>query len=148
MWMDATREKEPSKRIVDPWAGLSTDVIDRFLDVVCLDNPISRAERRGMLEDLQGMDGWMQRSFGHTLVTARANELRAYFAIRVSQRRRVRLLARLMNSLHLFYEYLQKSGCREDNAAEALPLWSPRMPRAWAARILTALPMRAAVPHI
>lgn len=146
MWMDVTGATEPSKRIADPWIGLSSDVIDRFLDVVCLERSISRAERRGMLEDLQGLDGWMVRSFGHTLVTARANELRAYFAIRVSQRRRVRLLARLMRSLHLFYEYLQKSGCREDNAAEALPLWSPRMPRAWAARILTALPLRAASP--
>lgn len=148
MLMEATTQRESAKRVPDPWAGLSSDLIDRFLDITCLDRTVSRAERRGMLEDLQGLDRWMQRSRGRTLATARAEELRAYFTIRVSERRRVRLLARLMTNLHLFYKYMQQSGCRDDNAAEALPLWSPRMPRAWVARILTALPLHTAVPHV
>ncbi|MEJ0040532.1 MAG: site-specific integrase [Gammaproteobacteria bacterium] len=131
--------RRPPRRTADPWDGLSMDLIDRFLDVICLDRALTRAERRGHLEDLLALDEWMHRASGQTLVAVRGEELRTYFDKRAAERRRPRLHARLLASLHLFYWYLKESGCRSDNPAECLPLWEANAPRAWLARILTTL---------
>lgn len=123
----------------DPWNGLSTDVIQRFLDVTSIDRALTRAARRGHLEDLLALDHWLLRTAAHTLVTARTEELRTYFSGRVAERRRLRLAERLLTSLHLFYAYLKESGCRGDNPVEALPTWYSQTTRAKMARMISLL---------
>jgi hypothetical protein len=131
--MDATGRHQ------DPWVGLSTDVIRRFLDVSCVDRELTRAARRGHLEDLLALDSWMRKTTARTLVTARTEELRAFFRARFAERRRLQLSERLLTSLHLFYAYLKRSGCRDDNPVDALPGWYARTVRARLTRILALL---------
>lgn len=51
----------------DPWNGLSMDVIRRFLDVTCVDRALTRAARRGDLEDLMALDQWLLQTKARTL---------------------------------------------------------------------------------
>jgi hypothetical protein len=137
MCTNAESASRQQARIVDLWEGLSTDLIERFLDVRCVEERLSWRLRRGYLEDLLAFDAWMHRTYSRTLITARTEELQAYLRMRVAQGRRSALMQRLRKSASHFYRYLELSGCRSDNPAAALDLggsWidSRYFARAWA----------------
>lgn len=107
-------------RSLDRWAGLSMDLIERFIEVQVICNRISRSSRRGCRSDLGGFDGWMLHHRGRTLVSARSSELRSYVNQRIEAGIDARLLQRLVASLHQFYRYVQETGCRSGNPAQRL----------------------------
>lgn len=105
---------------VDPWQGLSKDLIERFIDVKRLEHSLTRTARRGYRADLMGLDRWMQRTLGRTLVTATSADLRSYVGQRIEGRLERRLLERLLASLAEFYRHIRESGCRDDDPAQRL----------------------------
>jgi len=135
MCTNAESASRQQARVEDVWKGLSTDLIERFLDVMCVKERLSWRLRRGYVEDLLAFDAWMHRTHGRTLITARTEELQAYLRMRVAQGRRRALIQRLRKSVSHFYRYLERSGCRSDNPAAALRgLWidGRYFARAWA----------------
>lgn len=97
----------------DGWKGLSRDVIDRFIDVMRVEQaaPRSMEDWRG---ELLGLDDWMRCHCGRTLVTARQGALREYMRARMREGIEPVRLARLLACLGRFYRYLWRSGCRPD----------------------------------
>jgi len=131
-----------ARRVDDSWEGLSRDLIERFIDVTCVERALSRTARRGYRADLVALDLWMHETRGRTLVSARGTELRAYFSERMGEGLEPRLLDRLLVSVHHFYQYANESGCRDDNPAKRLPLWFSKSARSLI-DLATSLPSRA-----
>jgi len=104
----------------DAWIGSSRDLIERFVEVTCLQKSLSRSARRGYRSDLVALDNWMQRTRERTLVGARSSELRTYVDERTDVGIELRLLRRLLTSLNHFYRHLHETGCRDDNPAKRL----------------------------
>lgn len=119
-WAAATVAAAPFGRSFDAWIGLSRDLIERFIEVTCLQRSLSRSARRGYRSDLVALDNWMQRTRGRTLIGARSGELRVYLDERIEAGIEARLLRRLLTSLHRFYKHLHETGCRSDNPAARL----------------------------
>lgn len=109
-----------SRSPVDPWTGLSRDIIERFIEVACVQHSLTRSVRRGYRGDLVAFDTWMRACFGRTLVGARASDVRAFLALRVRAGADARLLERAVASLHQFFQYLQDTGSRINNPARHL----------------------------
>lgn len=118
--VSAARGREIDNRGDDEWKGLSRDLIERFIDVQCLERSLSRTACRGYRADLLALDRWMQQTLGCTLVSATSDDLRTYVSQRIDDGLEQRLLERLLASLGDFYRYAQASGCREDNPARGL----------------------------
>lgn len=115
----------------DCWTGLSTDVIERFVEVTsCIHGP-ARSALRGYRADLSALDGWLRSTMGHTLVTASTGELWTYFRRQIELGVEPRLLDRLLASLSDFYTYLRECGCREDDPAARLPAWGHGVRLPW-----------------
>lgn len=110
-------EPRPS---VDAWNGLSRDIIERFIEVACLQYSLTRSVRRGYRGDLVAFDTWMRTYFGRTLVSARTSDVRAFLSSRVRAGADARLLDRAVDSLHQFFTYLQDTGSRINNPARHL----------------------------
>lgn len=106
--------------VSDQWRGLSRDMIERFIDVSCLERPLTRSTRRGHRADLVGLDWWMQRNCGRTLISAISAELWEYLEERRTTRVEQRLLRRLQQNMQLFYAYLCHCGCRNDDPTRNL----------------------------
>jgi site-specific recombinase XerD len=109
-----------SRSPVDPWIGLSRDIIERFIEVACVQHSLTRSVRRGYRGDLVGIDTWMRICFGRTLVGARTSDVRDFLASRVRAGADTRLLERAVASLHEFFQYLQDTGSRINNPARYL----------------------------
>lgn len=104
----------------DAWVGLSRDLIERFIEVACLQHSLPRSARRGCRGDLVAFDAWMRAHRGRTLVSARGGDLRGFLASRIEAGIETRLAARVVDSLQHFFQYLQDSGSRSDNPARRL----------------------------
>jgi len=104
----------------DPWAGLSADVIARFVDVMEGEYGLSRGVRRCYRSELAALDDWMQRRHRRTLATARRIELLEYMNAQFGAGLRTREFERLLMCLQHFFRHLRDFGYRADNAAERL----------------------------
>lgn len=110
----------PFGAAADAWVGLSRDLIERFIEVACLQHSLPRSARRGHRGDLVAFDAWMRTHRGRTLVSARGSDLRGFLASRIEAGIEMRLAARVVDSLQHFFKYLQDSGSRSDNPARRL----------------------------
>jgi len=104
----------------DPWRGIACDLIERFIDVQCVERGLGCTSPRACREDLRRLDGWMMREFGRTLVTAHAVDLHRYFDACVQSGASMRLVFRALWSMRMFYRFLRDAGCRSDDPAEQL----------------------------
>mgnify|MGYP005814708339 CR=1 FL=1 len=104
----------------DDWMGVSRDLIERLIEVACLEHALPRSARRAYRGDLVAFDNWMREHRARTLVSARGTDLRCYVAARVETGIETRLLGRLVGSLQQFFQYLHVTGSRSDNPARRL----------------------------
>ena len=104
----------------DSWAGLSADLIDRFVDVMESEYGLSRGARRCYRSELAALDDWMQRTHGRTLAGARRRELLEYMCAQFRAGLRAREFERLLMCLQHFFRHLKTAGYRMDNAAARL----------------------------
>jgi len=111
---------------LDNWAGLSTDVIERFLDVTRFTREVTRAGQCGYRADLYSLETWMHGTTGHTLMTANSAELWAYFRKTIATGIEPRLLDRLLMSMQHFYAYVREAGFRDNDPAACMPQWVHR----------------------
>jgi site-specific recombinase XerD len=91
---------------VDPWTGISEDVIRRFFDVLC----IERGMPKGMLStcraDLYAFDRWLIEAKRKTLISATEQDVSEYLTSSTA-------------SIKAFYGFLVNSGCRDDDPTKA-----------------------------
>lgn len=91
---------------VDPWTGISEDVIRRFFDVLC----IERGMPKGMLStyraDLYAFDRWLIEAKRKTLISATEQDVSDYLTSSTA-------------SIKAFYGFLVNSGCRDDDPTKA-----------------------------
>jgi len=104
----------------DAWQGIARDVIERFVDVQCVQFGIGRSGRAAYRQDLRALDEWMARTAGRTLITAGAEDLRRYFSDCASAGLPVPMLLRSLSSMSSFYRFLREGGCRRDDPVEQL----------------------------
>ena len=91
---------------IDPWTGISEDVIRRFFDVLC----IERGMPKGMLStyraDLYAFDRWLIEAKRKTLISATEQDVSEYLTSSTA-------------SIKAFYGFLVNSGCRDDDPTKA-----------------------------
>ena len=92
-------------RAADPWAGISADVIRRFVDVLCAQNTLPKELLDAYHADLQALDHWLMETKQRTLVSATDEDVREYISVSLS-------------CLRAFYSFLVSSGCRDDDPTE------------------------------
>src|SRR4051794_34227750 len=96
---------------VDPWTGISEDVIRRFFDVLCIEHGLPKGRLSAYRADLYAFDRWLIEAKGKTLISATKQDVREY-------------LSSSTTSIKAFYGFLVNSGCRDDD-----PTQSPRKAR-------------------
>jgi site-specific recombinase XerD len=87
---------------VDPWTGISEDVIRRFFDVLCIERGLPKGQLSAYRADLYAFDRWLIEAKSKTLISATHQDVREYMSSSAS-------------SIKAFYGYLVDSGCRDDN---------------------------------
>jgi len=96
---------------VDPWTGISEDVIRRFFDVLCIERGLPKGQLSAYRADLYAFDRWLIEAKRKTLISASRQDVDEY-------------LKSSTTSIKDFYGFLVDSGCRDDNPTKA-----PRKPR-------------------
>jgi site-specific recombinase XerD len=96
---------------VDPWTGISEDVIRRFFDVLCIERGLPKGQLSAYRADLYAFDRWLIEAKSKTLISANYQDVREYMSSSVA-------------SIEAFYGFLVNAGCRDDNPTKA-----PRKPR-------------------
>jgi integrase/recombinase XerD len=95
-------------------SNTSTDLIERFIDALWLEQGLSRNTLDAYRRDLTRFHAWLARR-SQTLLTTTRDDVRAYLAAAVSQGMRSRTSARWLSSLRRFFRYLVREGCRQDD---------------------------------
>lgn len=100
-----------SQAEVDPWTGISEDVIRRFFDVLCIQRGIPKGTLSAYRADLYAFDRWLIEAKRKTLISATNQDVSDYLKSSTA-------------SIKEFYGYLVDSGCRDDD-----PTKKARKPR-------------------
>jgi site-specific recombinase XerD len=96
---------------VDPWTGISEDVIRRFFDVLCVERGMPKGKLSAYRADLYAFDRWLIEAKRKTLISATEEDVNEYLSSSTS-------------SIKAFYGFLVHSGCRDDD-----PTKTPLKPR-------------------
>lgn len=100
---------------LDPWLGQSDDLVRRFIDVLLVEHRYSLYTCASYRTDLHGLDRWLQRFEGCTVVTATDQQLIRYLSDWIRRHASLRKLPRVLLSLRRFYSFLLDSRARDDN---------------------------------
>ncbi len=100
---------------VDPWTGISEDVIRRFFDVLCIERGLPKGMLSAYRADLYAFDRWLTEAKHKTLISATKQDVSEYLTSSTA-------------SIKEFYGFLVNSGCRDDD-----PTKTTRKPRKRAA---------------
>jgi site-specific recombinase XerD len=87
---------------VDPWTGISEDVIRRFFDVLCIERGLPKGQLSAYRADLYAFDRWLIEAKSKTLISATRQDVREYMSSSAA-------------SIEAFYGFLVDAGCRDDN---------------------------------
>jgi len=98
-------------RTNDPWQGISSDVIRRFVDVLHAQQTLPLELVSVYHANLETLDRWLIETKQRTLITATDEDIREYISVSLS-------------CLRIFYAFLVNSGCRDDDPTE--PEGQPR----------------------
>jgi integrase/recombinase XerD len=109
---------------VDPWLGMSDDLVRRFVDVLLVEHRYSVYTCAGYRTDVRNLDRWLQRFESCTLVTATDAQLIRYLSDWTRRHASLRKLSRVLLSLRRFYSFLFDSHVRGDD-----PMRSPAIER-------------------
>lgn len=93
---------------VDPWTGISEDVIRRFFDVLCIERGLPKGKLPAYRADLYAFDRWLIEAKGKTLISASKKDVDEY-------------LSSSTTSIKAFYGFLVNSGCRDDDPTKTAP---------------------------
>jgi len=96
---------------VDPWVGISEDVIRRFFDVLCIERGMPKGMLSAYRADLYAFDRWLIEAKQKTLISATKQDVSEYLTSSTA-------------SIKEFYGFLVNSGCRDDD-----PTKTTRKPR-------------------
>ena len=107
-----TRDSRPNTQS-DPWVGISSDVIERFIDVLATEHLLAAATRVQYRADLLQLDAWSQRHTGCTLITVSDIQLARFLLLTSAQG--ARGIARKRRSVGRFYAWLSAMRCRDDD---------------------------------
>jgi len=102
---------------VDPWTGISEDVIRRFFDVLCIERGVPAGTLPAYRADLYAFDRWLIEAKRKTLISATKQDVSEYLTSSTA-------------SIKAFYGFLVNSGCRDDDPTEAAPKARKRRARA------------------
>jgi site-specific recombinase XerD len=91
---------------VDPWTGISEDVIRRFFDVLCIERGLPKGQLSAYRADLYAFDRWLIEAKSKTLISATKQDVSEY-------------LKSSTTSIKAFYGFLVDAGCRDDNPTKA-----------------------------
>jgi site-specific recombinase XerD len=91
---------------VDPWTGISEDVIRRFFDVLCIEHGMPKGKLSAYRADLYAFDRWLIEARRKTLISATEQDVSDY-------------LASSTTSIRAFFGFLVDSGCRDDDPTKA-----------------------------
>jgi len=91
---------------IDPWTGISEDVIRRFFDVLCIERGLPKGQLSAYRADLYAFDRWLIEAKSKTLISATNEDVREY-------------LSASSTSIKEFYGFLVHSGCRDDDPTKA-----------------------------
>ena len=117
-----------SNRPRDPWLGMSSDLIGRFLDVLYVEYRLSSGSLAACSAELHELDDWMRQSAQRTLATADAAGLQRYLAMRAAKGISPLSLADLLGSMRRFFWFLRNMHCRDDDPTECLSARVSRRP--------------------
>jgi len=104
----------------DPWTGVSSDVIGRFLDVQITKRSFARRTRAAYRIDLQRLDRWMQQTVQRTAITADVTDLRRYFSKYLPAGCSSWTVKRARSSARRFYAFLRDCHYRDDDPMACL----------------------------
>jgi site-specific recombinase XerD len=91
---------------VDPWTGISEDVIRRFFDVLCIERGLPKGMLSAYRADLYAFDRWLTEAKRKTLISATEQDVSEY-------------LSSSRTSIEAFYGFLVNSGARDDDPTKA-----------------------------
>ncbi len=91
---------------VDPWTGISEDVIRRFFDVLCIERGMPKGMLSAYRADLYAFDRWLIEAKHKTLISATKQDVSDYLTCSTA-------------SIKAFYGFLVNSGCRDDDPTKA-----------------------------
>jgi site-specific recombinase XerD len=91
---------------VDPWTGISEDVIRRFFDVLCIERGLPKGMLSAYRADLFAFDRWLTEAKRKTLISATKQDVSEYLTSSTA-------------SIEAFYGFLVNSGCRDDDPTKA-----------------------------
>jgi site-specific recombinase XerD len=93
---------------IDPWTGISEDVIRRFFDVLCIERGMPEGMLSAYRADLYAFDRWLTEAKRKTLISATEQDVSEYLTSSTA-------------SIKAFYGFLVNSGCRDDDPTKAAP---------------------------
>ena len=104
-------------------------LLDEFLDVLWLEDGLSRNTLESYRSDLQQFGGWLakNRTYNNTLVFAAHSDLLAFLAQKVSAKVKASTTSRQLSSLKRFYRFLLQQG--RIKADPSLNIDSPKLSR-------------------
>ena len=91
---------------IDPWTGISEDVIRRFFDVLCIERGLPKGQLSAYRADLYAFDRWLIEAKSKTLISATKQDVSEY-------------LEGSTTSIKAFYGFLVDCGCRDDDPTKA-----------------------------
>ena len=94
-----------ARRTNDPWQGISSDVIRRFVDVQRAQQGLPTEILSAYLADLESLDQWLIETKQRTLISATDEDVREYISVSLA-------------CLRAFYGFLVNAGCRDDDPTE------------------------------
>ncbi len=104
-----------------------SELIDRFCDVLWLEQGLSRATLSAYRSDLVLLERFLRTSGRQSLADATREDLLAYFERRRAERVKSRTAARLLSTLRRFYRYLAREGRIETDPTALID--SPKLAR-------------------
>jgi integrase/recombinase XerD len=96
-------------------SDVSDPLLQRFLDMLWLEEGLSLNTRKAYQSDLHAFSLWLEKDRGLPLEKADAGAIEGYLAFRYRKEAKSRSMARLISSLRKFFRYLLREGLAEDD---------------------------------
>ncbi len=122
------RSPRAAASAADGWGGVSSDVVQRFLDAYWVKHGVSRETLEAYRVDLSALDGWLKRVSARSLVTANSGDIRDFLTAR-SQRGWNGPELPSLSCIKRFYSYLLAGGYRSDDPTDSVFVRTPRLVR-------------------
>ena len=94
------------------------DKIERFCDMLWMENGLSKNTLSSYMSDLSGLALWLGKQGDHQLLTTSREDLLTYLGVRVNEGASPRSTARLLSTIRRFYQYqVREKNIEQDPSA-------------------------------